>query len=199
MSRRVADQCRLRRRCRLRSAATRDFAGDGCSRSRVPGAVLPAYAWYVHVPLVTRRHPCLPFFLVAGLAVMACRAKRRSGLGAEDIAGRWVIDYIEYTGVGQVPQYLGTEPHDTLTIFADGRWWSRRDSTRYTMRHDSLVLPADTGEAAYFIRFVGPGEPRLGLSRRAVYDFNADGLPEWAVQETVLRRVHPGGPPTSAR
>ena len=185
--------------CRLRSASTRDFAGDGCPESRVRGAVLPAYAWYVHVPPVNPRHRCLPFFLVAGLAVLACRAKRRSGLRAEDIAGRWVIDYIEYTGVGQVPQYLGTEPHDTLTIFADGRWWSTRDSTRYTMRHDSLVLQADTGEAAYSIRFVGPREPRLSLSRRAVYDFNADGLPEWAVQKTVFRRVHPGGPAASTR
>jgi len=126
---------------------------------------------------------------MAGLALMACRAKRRSGVAASDIAGRWVIDYIEYTGAGHVPHYLGAEPGDTLTIFADGRWWSRRDSTRYTMRHDSLVLPADTGEATYSVRLVGPGEPRLGLSRRAAYDFNADGLPEWAVEEKVFRRI----------
>jgi hypothetical protein len=91
-----------------------------------------------------------------------------------------------------VPQWLGAMPRDTLTIFADGRWWTSRDSTYFTMRHDSLVLPADTGEAAYSVRLIGPGKPRLSLSRRATYDFNADGLPEWAVQETVFDRIGQG-------
>ena len=140
-----------------------------------------------------QRHRRLRFFLVAGLAVMACRHKPHPGLAPGDIAGRWVVDYVGYTGAGVVPHYLGPEPRDTLTIFADGRWWTSRDSTRYTLRHDSLVLPADTGEAAYSVRLIGPGEPRLSLSRRATYDFNADGLPEWAVQETAFRRVGPGG------
>ena len=126
---------------------------------------------------------------------MACRHKRQPPLTAGDIAGRWVIDFIGYTTAGQVPHYLGPQPRDTLTIFADGRWWTRRDSTRYTMRRDSLVLPADTGEAAYAVQLIGPGEPRLSLSRRATYDFNADGLPEWAVQQTVFRRVGQGGAP----
>jgi hypothetical protein len=142
---------------------------------------------------VTERHRRLLFFLGAGLALMACRPRRPPGLAAGDNAGRWVIDFIGYTGAGVVPHYLGPAPRDTLTIFADGRWWTNRDSIRYTMRHDSLVLPADTGEAAYAVRLIGPGDPRLSLSRRATYDFNADGLPEWAVQETVFRRVGQGG------
>lgn len=143
---------------------------------------------------MTQRHRRLLVLLLAGLAVVACRHRRRPGLAAGDIAGRWIIDYIEYTGPGRPPHYLGPEPRDTLTIFADGRWWTRRDSTRYTMRHDSLVLPSDTGEAAYSVRMVGGGrEPRLGLSRRAIYDFNADGLPEWAVQETVFHRLGQAG------
>jgi hypothetical protein len=39
---------------------------------------------------------------------------------------------------------------------------------------------------------IGPGEPRLSLTRRVTYDFNADGLPESAVQEMAFRRVGPG-------
>ncbi len=148
------------------------------------------------LPPVTQRHRhrrllCL---IAAGLASVACRPERRPALAAGDIAGRWVIDFIGYTRVGAIPHYLGTDPRDTLLIFADGRWWTSRDSFRYTMRRDSLVLPADTGEAVYAVRLIGPGKPRNSLSRRAVYDFNADGLPEWAVQETVFRRVGPGGP-----
>ena len=141
----------------------------------------------------TQRYRRLLALLVAGLAVLACRPKRPTGLSAEDIAGRWVISYVGYTGAGVVPHYLGPDPRDTLTIFADGRWWSTRDSTRYRLRSDSLVLAADTGEAAYAVRLIGPGEPRLSLSRRATYDFDADGLPEWAVQETAFRRVGQGG------
>ena len=152
---------------------------------------MPAFARCAHVPPVTQRYRRVLFFLVAGLALMACRPRHRPGLAAGDIAGRWVISYIGYTGTGVVPHYLGPDPRDTLTIFADGRWWTSRDSTRFTMRSDSLMLPADTGEAAYAVRLIGPGSPRLSLSRRAIYDFNADGLPEWAVQETVFRRVAP--------
>jgi len=166
--------------------------------ARLAGATLPGFARRANVPPVKKRHRRLLCLLVAGLALMACRPERRPGrrpeLAGGDIAGRWVIDFIGYTGAGSVPHYLGTDPRDTLIIFADGRWWTSRDSIRYTMRHDSLLLPGDTGEAAYAVRLIGPGKPRLSLSRRAVYDFNADGLPEWAVQETVFRRVGPGGP-----
>lgn len=154
---------------------------------------MPAFSRCVHVLPVTQHQRCLLFVLAAGLGLMACHPSRRPGLAAGDIAGRWVIDYIGYTSAGKVPHYLGPGPRDTLTIFVDGRWWTNHDSTRYTMRHDSLVLPADTGEAAYAVQLIGPGEPRLSLSRRAIYDFNADGLPEWAVQQTVFRRVDRGG------
>jgi hypothetical protein len=154
---------------------------------------LPAHPWRAHVEPVTHRHRRLLFLLVATLASMTCRTRRLPGPAAGDIAGRWVIDYIGYTGTGVVPHYLGPDPRDTLTIFADGRWLTSRDSTRFAMRRDSLVLPADTGEAAYAVRLIGPGEPRLSLSRRATYDFNADGLPDWAVQETVFRRVGQAG------
>ena len=135
----------------------------------------------------------LVFFFVAGLAVTACRPRHRQGLAAEDIAGRWTIDFVGYTGARGVPHYVGIEPHDTLTIFADGRWLTRRTSTRFTMRHDSLVFPAQTGERVFGVRMIGPGEPRLSLTRHATYDFNADGLPESAVQEMAFRRVAPGG------
>jgi len=142
--------------------------------------------------VATRRW--LLFLFVAGLALTACRSRRRPTVTAGDIAGRWVISYIGYTGVAVAPRYFGPQPHDTLTIFADGRWWtSRGDSILFTMRHDSLLLRAGAGEVAYAVWLVGPGDPRLSLSRRATYDFNADGLPEWAVQQTVFRRVGQAG------
>jgi hypothetical protein len=153
---------------------------------------LPAFDRCAHVPAVTQRHRHLLLCLVAGLAATACRPGHRSRLTADDMAGRWVIDFIGYTGARGVPHYLGVEPHDTLTIFGDGRWRNSGNSTRYTIRHDSLLFPADTGETAYAVRLIGPGEPRLSLLRRATYDFNGDGLPEWAVQETVFRRVGQG-------
>ena len=153
---------------------------------------MPSVAWWAHVPPVTQRQRRLLFFLVVGLALTACRSRHRSRLTADHIAGRWVIDYIGYTGARGVPHYVGLEPHDTLTVLADGRWWSSHVSTHYTMRHDSLVFPAGAGETAFAVRLIGPGKPRLSLLRRVPYDFNADGLPEWAVQETVFRRVGQG-------
>ena len=158
------------------------------SRTSPIDTTLPAFACWAHVLPVIQRHRRVLFCIMAGLA-LAVRPRHRSGLEADDIAGRWVIDYIGYTSAGTVPHYLGPEPRDTLTIFPDGRWLTGRDSTRYTIRRDTLVLAADTGEAAYHVRMIGPGEPRLSLSRRATYDFNADGLPEWAVQQTVFRRL----------
>jgi hypothetical protein len=176
---------------------TRLLSGQLRRQLHAPGQVaartsLPASTRCSQVPPVTRqpqRYRRLYFFLLAGLGLITCRPKSRPGIAAGDIAGRWVIDVIGYTGAGVVPQWLGAMPRDTLTIFADGRWWTSRDSTYFTMRHDSLVLPADTGEAVYLVRLIGPGEPRLSFSRRSTYDFNADGLPEWAVQETVFHRV----------
>ncbi len=135
------------------------------------------------------------FFLLAGLALTACRPRPRPGLAAGDIAGRWVLDFVGYSRPKGVPHYVGIEVQDTLTIFADGRWVTSRTSTSYTMRHDSLVFPAHTGETAFAVRMIGPGEPRLSLLRHTTYDFNADGLPEWAVQEMTFRRVGPGGTP----
>ena len=158
------------------------------------GTTLPAFARWTHVLPVIQRPRRLLFFVIAGLALVV-RPRHRSGLEADDIAGRWVIDYIGYTSGGAVPHYLGPEPRDTLIIFADGRWLTGRHSIRYTIRRDTLVLRADTGEAVYALRFIGPGEPRLSLSSRAVYDFNADGLPEWAVMETVFRRPRGDGKP----
>ena len=142
---------------------------------------------------MTQRRRRLLFFLVAGLAVTACRPRHRPGLAAKDIAGHWVIDFVGYTAARGVTHYAGIEARDTLTIFTDGRWLTSRTSTRFTMRHDSLVFPVHTGETAFAVRMIGPGEPRLSLLRRASYDFNADGLPESAMQEMVFRRVGPGG------
>jgi hypothetical protein len=141
---------------------------------------------------MTRRHRRLLFVLVVGLAVTACRRRHQPPLAAEDIAGRWVIDFVGYTGATGGPHYVGIEAHDTLNIFADGRWITSRTSTRYTMRHDSIVFPAHTGERAFAVRMIGPGEPRLSLTRRVTSDFTADGLPESAVQEMAFRRVGPG-------
>ena len=154
---------------------------------------LPPFAWCAHVPPVIQRH--LRLLLVTGLALTACRSRHRPALAAGDIAGRWVLDFVGYTRPKGIPHYVGIEAHDTLTIFADGRWVTKRMSTSFTLRHDSLVFPAHAGETVFAIRMIGPGEPRLSLTRRTTYDFNADGLPEWAVQEMAFRRVRPGGTP----
>ena len=136
------------------------------------------------------RRVCL--VAVAGLAWTACRPSPHRGLAVEDIAGRWTIDFVRYTSATGATHYLGTESGDTLTIFADGRWLTHRTSTRFAMRHDSLVFPAQDGNTAFAVRTIGPGEPRLSLRRHALYDFNADGLAEPAVREMVFRRIGPG-------
>ena len=105
------------------------------------------------------------------------------------------MDFISYTNTAGTTHFLGTAPGDTLTIFADGRWRTPRMSTRFALRHDSLVFSTQSDSAVFAVRTIGPGEPRLSLRRRATYDFNADGLAESAVQETVFRRVRPRDTP----